>query len=197
MSTSPQTQPPRPPTPPAPPRSSSNVIAIVLLGLALIVVVSGLVVWAGLHYLAHNFQVNERQSAAGKKEVEIKTPFGGINVNAGKNLNEASLGLPIYPGAKQVPDQDSASVNIGLPGMTNVRVVAGKFDTPDAVDKVEAFYHGRLGSEVTKFTQSDSEGKTVFEMKHKDDEKVVALKSTGSGTRIELVHVGAGSAESN
>ncbi len=197
MSTSPQAQPPRPPAPPAPPRSSSNVIAIVLLGLALIVVVSGLVVWAGLHYLARNFQVNQRESAAGKKEVQIKTPFGGIDVNAGKNLNEAGLGLPIYPGAKQMPDQDSASVNIGLPGMHNVQVLVGKFDTPDPLDKVEAFYHGRLGSEITKFTERDSEGKMVFEMKHKDDEKVVALKSTGSGTRIELVHAGYGNTESN
>jgi len=188
---------PQPPRPPAPPRSGSNIIAIVLLGLALIVVVSEVAVWAGLHYLARNFQVNQRESAGGKKEVSIKTPFGGIDVNAGKNVSEAGLGLPIYPGAKQVTDDDSASVNLGLPGMQNVRIMVGKFDTPDPVGKVEAFYHARLGSDVTKYTASDSQGKTVFEMKHQDDEKVVTLKGNSGGTRIELVHVGHGSGESN
>jgi hypothetical protein len=197
MATSPEPQPPRPPAPPAPPRSSSNVLAIVLLALALIVVVSGLVVWAGLHYITRNFHVDQRESAGGKKEVSIKTPFGGINVDAGKNVSEASLGLPIYPGAQRVTDEDSASVSIGLPGEHNVRVLVGKFDTPDPLDKVETFYHDRLGGEVTKFTERNSEGKTVFEIKHKDDERAVALKSTSSGTRIELVHAGVGQAESN
>jgi hypothetical protein len=185
MATSPQ-----PPRPPAPPRSGSNILAIVLLGLALIVVVSGLVVWFGLHYLSQNIHVSERQSEAGKKQVAITTPFGGIHVNTGKEVSEASLRLPIYPGAKVVKNDDSATVSLGLPGETSVGIVVGKFETPDPIDKVEAFYHDRLGSEVTKFTQRNNEGKTVFEIKQKDDERVVALKSTDGGTRIELVHVG-------
>lgn len=181
---------PQPPRPPAPPRSGSNILAIVLLGLALIVVVSGLVVWFGLHYLSHNIRVSERESEAGKKQVSISTPFGGLHVNTGKEVTEASLRLPIYPGATVVKNDDSATVSLGLPGDNSVGIVVGKFETPDPIDKVEAFYHGRLGSEVTKFTQRDNEGKTVFEIKQKDDERVVALKDTGGGTRIELVHVG-------
>ena len=197
MATSPQ--PPRPPVPPAPPRTGSNVVAIVLLGLAVIVVVSALVLWTGLRFLSHSVQINQRESGAGKKEVSIKTPFGGIEVNKNTSVSESALGLPIYPGAKPVKgeDADSASVNIGLPGEQSVRVVAGKFETPDPIDKVEAFYHGRLGSEVTKFTAKDSDGKTVFEIKHKDSERVVALKSVLGATRIELVRVSHGGQESN
>lgn len=188
---------PRPPSPPAPPRSGSNVLAIVLLGLALIVVVSGLAVWVGFHYLARGFRIRQRDSAGGGKQVSISTPFGGINVDAGKGVSEASLGLPIYPGSKQLRDNDSASVSLGLPDSNSVRIVAGKFESSDPLEKVEAFYHQRLGSEVTKFTERDSEGKTVFEIKHQDDEKVVSLHRQDDGTRIELVHVGHTRGESN
>lgn len=190
-------RPPAPPNPPGPPRRGSNVLAIVLLTLALIVVVSGLAVWVGFHYLVRNFRVHERDAAGGGKQVSISTPFGGIHVDQGKGVNEASLGLPLYPGAKQVTDNGSASISLGLPDSNSMHLVVGKFETPDPPDKVEAFYHNRLGSEVTKFTARDREGKTVFEMKHNDDEKVVALKSIDDGTRIELVHVGHARGESN
>ena len=197
MGASSQPTPPRPPSPPAPPRSGSNVMAIVLLGLALIVVVSGLVVWVGFHYLARSFRVRQRDSAGGGKQVSISTPFGGINVDAGKGVSEAGLGLPIYPGAKQVRDNDSATVSLGLPDSNSVRIVAGKFQSSDPIEKVEAFYHQHLGSEVTKYTERDSQGKTVFEIKHQDDERVVTLQSADDGTRIELVHVGHTHGESN
>jgi len=161
----------------------------VLLGLAVIVVVSALVLWTGLRFLSHSVQINQRESGAGKKEVSIKTPFGGIEVNKNNNVSESALGLPIYPGAKLIKDGDanSASVNIGLPGEQSVRVVAGKFETPDPIDKVEAFYRGRLGSEVTKFSAEGSASQTVFEVKHKENESAVALKSALAASRMELV----------
>ena len=50
---------------------------------------------------------------------------------------------------------------------------------------------------MTKFKEKDEEGKTVFEMKHDKQEKVVALKSNGDKTVIELVHVSEGPSEAN
>jgi hypothetical protein len=76
-------------------------------------------------------------------------------------------------------------------------VLAGKFETPDSVDKVIAFYHDRLGNEVTKFKERDEEGKTVFEIKHDKQDKVVTLKSSGDKTVIELVRVSEGQSEAN
>ena len=55
------------------------------------------------------------------------------------DLNEASLGLPIYPGATRLTDHDSATVNIDIADQTKVRVLAGKFETRDSVDKVIDF----------------------------------------------------------
>ncbi|HLW79898.1 MAG TPA: hypothetical protein VKU44_09910 [Terriglobia bacterium] len=190
-------RPPSPPAPPGPPRSGSNVLAIVLMALALIVVVCGLAVWVGFHYLVRSFRVHERDAAGGGKQVSISTPFGGINVDQGKGVNEAALGLPLYPGAKQVTDQGSASISLGLPDSNSVHIVVGKFESADPPDKVLAFYHNRLGSEVTKFTERNAEGKTVFEIKHNDDERVVTVKGIDDGTSIELVHVGHASGESN
>ncbi len=187
--------PPRPPQPPQAPQSSSHIVAIALLVLALIVVIAGMAVWGGLRFLSSAVHVQVQQADSGKKEVSIKTPLGSLEVHP--DVNEASLGLPIYPGATRVPDQESATVNIDIADEAKVRVRAGKFETPDSVDKVRAFYHDRLGDQVTKYKEKDEEGKTVFEIKHDKQEKVVALKSQGDKTLIELVRVSQGHEEGN
>ena len=193
MATSPQ--PPRPPAPPHPPASGSHVVTIALLLLALIVLVGGMAIWGGLRFLSNAVQVQVENQDGGKKEVSIKTPLGSLEVN--KDINEASLGLPIYPGATRIKEHDSATVNIDIADETKIRVLAGKFETPDSLDNVRAFYHDRLGDQVTKFKEKDEEGKTVFEIKHDKQQKVVALKSTGNKTVIELVRVSEGNSEAN
>ena len=104
MSTNPQF--PRPPEPLRPPGSRSHIVIISVLILAVIVLASGIAVWVGLRVLSHAVHVQVEESGTGKKEVSIKTPLGSLEVN--KDLNESSLGLPIYPGATRVKDQDSA-----------------------------------------------------------------------------------------
>ncbi len=180
-------EPPRPPAPPPPPRTSSHVVAIALLILALIVVVSAISVWVGLRVLSRNVQVHVEEGRAGKKEVSIRTPVGSFEV--AKDVNEASLGLPIYPGSKRLTDKGSVSLNFDFAGDEGVRVVAAKFETPDPLEKVKEFYKERLGDEVTTFRERTREGKTVFEMKHGDQEKIVAISRARSMTRIELVRV--------
>lgn len=195
MATAPQ--PPRPPPPTPAPQSGSHVVAIALMFLALIILVSVVALWTGFRILSHSVHVQVNDAGGDKKEVSIKTPFGGIEVNKDKAVSEISLGLPIYPGAVQSKNDDSAQVSLGFFGKENVKVVAAKFDTPDSIEKVTDFYHKRLGGEVTKFTQKDHEGKTVFEIKKSDNERVVALKNNGDGTRIELVHVSHGKEDTN
>jgi hypothetical protein len=183
-------QPPRAPAPPPPPRSSSNIVAVVLLILALIIVVCGVSIYTGVRFLSHTVQVNVAKNDQGQeKEVSIKTPVGNLEVRKDADISEASLGLPLYPGAQRVTADGSAGVNMEFPGENRVRITVGKFDTTDDLDKVKKFYQDRIGNQVTKFTQRDAQGKTVFEIKSKDEEKVVALKNSATGTRIELVRV--------
>jgi hypothetical protein len=193
MSTSPQ--PPRPPAAPQPPRSSNNILAIVLLLLALIIVGGAVGVWIGLRVLTNAVHVNVDQASGGDKNLTIKTPLGSLEVNQG--VNEASLGLPIYPGAIAIKEDATATVNLNIADQAKFRILAGKFETPDSLDKVVAFYHDRLGSEVTSFKEKNEEGETVFEIKHDKEDKVVALKNANSKTTIEMLHASGGPQEAN
>ena len=136
MSTSPQ--PPRAPVPPQPPRSGSNIVAIALLVLALIVLVSGIAVWTGLRFLSHNLRMQVEDRGGRGKEVSINTPVGSIEVH--HDVDEDSLSLPLYPGATRVKDKDSASVDLGFGGEASVQVLAAKFETSDSLERVKAFY---------------------------------------------------------
>jgi len=176
-----------------PPRASGLWLAIVLLILALILVVSGITLYVGARYLSRAVKVNVEK--AGEKQVSVRTPVGSLEI--GKEVSEASLGLPIYPGAKKIEGGDSARVNIEIPGGASVRVLAAEFETPDPLDKVKEFYRGRLGSEVTQFVERNTGGKTVFHINRQGLEKVVSLKSTVCCTRIELVRVAHGKGEAN
>jgi hypothetical protein len=166
-----------------------------LLVLALIIVVSVMTVWIGLRFIARGVKVNVAEGGAGKKEVSIKTPVGSLEVN--QDVNESRLGLPIYPGAQRLKDQGSANVNISIGDEQGVRVVAAKFETADSLEKVTDFYKQRLGAEVTKFTEKNHEGHTVFEIKRRGQEKIVALHEAGLMTQIELVRVIHGPGETN
>ena len=202
MSTSPQ--PPRPPVPPQapsppvapqPPRSGSNIVAIALLVLALIVLVSGIAVWVGLNFLSHNLQVQIEESGGGNKDVSINTPVGSLEVR--KDVNVDNLDLPIYPGAVRVKDRDSASVDMGFGGEAGLRILAARYETSDTMEAVKSFYKEQLGNTVTKFTDGGSGEKSAFEIKNKDLEKVVEIEGAGSKTVIKLVRISVGKGESN
>jgi len=182
---------PQPPPPPTPARPSSNIVAIVLLLLALIVVVSGIVIWGGLRYLSRGVRVHLNE--ANGKQVSVQTPIGSFEVK--KDVNEAQLGLPIYPCATRLKGKDSATINMTFGGEQGVHVVVTKFETSDELNKVRSFYQDRVGGDVTKFTEKDNEGKTVFEIKGKSLERIITLKNTGGGTRIELLRVDHGREE--
>ena len=161
--------------------------------MALIVVLGAAGVIVGVRVLSNAVHVNVDQANNGKKAVSIKTPLGSLEVNRG--VNEANLGLPVYPGATAIRETDSGTVNIDIADEAKVRLLAGKFETPDSLDKVVAFYHDRLGDQVTSFKEKNEEGKTVFEIKHDKQTKVVALKNDGGKTLIEMVRVSEGRPE--
>lgn len=190
--------PPIPPQPPMNPprRPTHHAILIALAILGLIVVVGVLAIFMGLRALSHSFSVHER-NVAGNKEVTIQTPAGNIEVHKNAQVDATSLGLPVYPGAQRVEDDDSARVRVNLPGQQTLGVIAAKFQTPDPIEKVRDFYQNQLGNRVTKFTAKSSTGEMVFEIKSEDQEKIVALKNSGNGTRISMIHILHGAHEVN
>jgi hypothetical protein len=93
------------------------------------------------------FRVHVDKDANGEdKNVQVDTPFGGVHVNTNQT-SAADLGLPTYPGAKQVADDDqhkSADVHLGF-GEWELRVRAVSYSTPDPPDQVATFYKKALG----------------------------------------------------
>jgi hypothetical protein len=124
-----------------------------------------------------------------QKEIVIKTPWGGLDAQA--TADARGLGLPVYPGAQLLKDKESGPVHVDLQfsGKPSIKFVVGKFVTPDSREKVRAFYQKKLDKQVTKFTEKAEDGSTVFEIERKLDQKYVALKSNGSMTEIDLVHL--------
>jgi hypothetical protein len=100
------------------------------------------------------FRVHVDKDANGEdKNVQVDTPFGGVHVNTNQT-SAADLGLPAYPGAKQVMDDDkhkSADVHLGF-GEWELRVRAVSYSTTDPPDQVISFYKkalGRYGDVIT------------------------------------------------
>jgi hypothetical protein len=124
-----------------------------------------------------------------KKEILIKTPWGGLEAAA--TPDPSRLGLPVYPGARLMKDEgsDSLSLDLSVKGKPDVHFLVGKFETPDGIEKVRDFYRKRLGKEVTKFIEKTDEGGMAFEMKGKSESKFVQLKSANGGTLIDLVRL--------
>jgi hypothetical protein len=80
------------------------------------------------------------------KNVKIDTPVGGLHVRADQT-SASDLGLPVYPGAQVVPDNEgdkSADVHMGF-GKWQLRVRVVTYQSADPQDKVLAFYKNALG----------------------------------------------------
>ncbi len=109
-----------------------------------VTLMAGLALVAGL---SGCFRVHVDKGANGEnKSVHVDTPFGGVHVNTNQ-ITAADLGLPVYPGAQQVADDDknkSADVHLGF-GEWELRVRAVTYATSDSKEKVTAFYKKALG----------------------------------------------------
>jgi hypothetical protein len=80
-----------------------------------------------------------------EKNVQVDTPFGGIHVNTDQTT-AADLGLPVYPGAQIVKNDNdkSADVHMGF-GSWELRVKVVNYSSADSQDQVVAFYKKALG----------------------------------------------------
>jgi hypothetical protein len=106
--------------------------------------VAGLVLVTGI---TGCFRVHVDKGSNGEdKTVQVDTPFGGVHVNTNQTT-AADLGLPVYPGAHLVSDDDkhkSADVHLGF-GEWEMRVQAVSYGSGDNQEKVSAFYKKALG----------------------------------------------------
>lgn len=124
--------------------------------------------------------------------VVLKTPSGGFEVSGKAKASE--IGLPVYPGAMQVPEKDkdngSLTFNLSRTGKPDVHFLVAKFETQDSVGQVRDFYHKKLGHQVSKFTEKDKDGNMAFELRKGDQQrKYVQIKTDDGRTEIDLVRI--------
>jgi hypothetical protein len=89
----------------------------------------------------------EENKNGDSKDVNISTPFGGMHVKTNTVATPASIGLPVYPGARPVTEDDddnhSADVDMSF-GSYQLRVKVAKDRSDDPPAKVEAFYRDAM-----------------------------------------------------
>jgi hypothetical protein len=142
------------------------------------------------------------------KTVDIKSPVGALSVRT--DVDKPDTGLPVYPGALPLRDDDdpeSATVNVSS-AWFGVRVVAAKYESADAQDKILDFYRREMKTygPVTEcrgdvdFRGGPRNPRPVCKEKpfardvqlltgSQDNQRVVAVKPRGSGSEFALVHV--------
>jgi hypothetical protein len=150
-----------------------------------------------------------------KNDVDIRTPFGSLSVREGQTDVRAT-GLSLYPGARAKKDFDSEhhSANVDISSsLFGLKVVAMKFESDDAPDKVVSFYRKEMGkygkvvdctggfkldfhhrdkdAEVTCHGDEGSGHEYNEELKvgTENNQRILAVKPTGKGSEFALVYV--------
>lgn len=130
----------------------------------------------------------QKEPNGNDKQVDIRTPFGGIHVN--KDANATDVGLPVYPGArlKQNSDDDK-SANVNLSGFGyGLKVVALQYQSDDAPSKVVSFYQDQLkkyGSVLLCHT-THLDVNTDMKDADKGSHELTCQGSSGSNTELKV-----------
>jgi hypothetical protein len=159
--------------------------------------------------LAAQDQKDSQQSDNGKDN---------IGFNLGKNASARDVGLPIYPGSRRHQDNsdDSPALNMGLwGGSSGFKLFVLKMESPDAPDKVAAFYRKALAKYGTVLdctnpspstgNADDSNKKSSKALTCEDEkpkpgeislkagtkakEHAVGIQPNGNGTLYQLVYL--------
>jgi hypothetical protein len=168
---------------------------------------------AAAFFLFAACSVNVKKDSNGEdKNVDIKTPFGGIHVNNDADVRDT--GLPVYPGARVKPengDHDEKSANVELSaGDYGLKVVAVEYLTDDSPAKVVAYYQDQLkkfgrvlqcqtshgtnynyssGSEGLRCDGDDNGKTTELKAGTKGNQRIVAVSPGDKGSDFSLVYV--------
>ena len=149
------------------------------------------------------------------KQVDIKTPMGGIHVSKGANPDD--VGIAIYPGSKlkeKDSNGDDKSANVNISGFGyGLKVVALEYESNDAPAKVVAYYQDQLkkygkvlvchtshldmnadmkdhDSGSHELTCEGKDGINVeLKVGTKENQHIVAVQPEGTGSSISLVYV--------
>ena len=163
-----------------------------------------------------------KQGNGEDKKVSIEVPGASVKVDTGVSANDS--GMPVYPGAQEKhnteKDKGRAHVDLSTPFL-KMKVVALKFTSDDAPDKVVAFYRNKLsnfgavleckgggqdvevgsGRGLDRPVKCDKVTRNSEEMSLKvgteGNQHVVQVKPNGTGSDFSLVYIHIGNGKSD
>jgi hypothetical protein len=163
--------------------------------------------------------VNVQKEANGRdKQVDIKTPLGGVHVS--RQADVSDIGLSVYPGARLKEENTNGrekSANVNLSGFGyGIKVVAVEFQSDDDPGKILSFYRDQLkkygnvlecrtsrgnwninlgsanlGKRDSNELTCQGTGGSEIELKvgRQNDQHIVAVEPQGGGSSFSLVYV--------
>ena len=139
-------------------------------------------------YVAHNVRVRPNRSDG--NDVSIDIPGGHFSIRGRDNLDPATLGVPIYPGATRVKKGGGATFewtsSDGKEGK-GFSVAGGDLFTRDSADKVLDYYRGQLPNWIVI---TDRDGSTRLEFKDGGAKRIIAIREKSDGTHIGVATIG-------
>ena len=161
-----------------------------VLGVLLFIVVAGMVLAVGTaFYIANNVRVQTTHRNGGD-DVSIDTPAGKVSIRAHEDLDPATIGLPIYPGATREKHSGVASFEwASADGKADrsVALAAAELFTQDSPSKVLAWYRTQLPNWLVV---TDRDGSTRFELKEGGHKRIVGIREKNDGTHIGIASIG-------
>jgi hypothetical protein len=178
---------------------------------------SALLVIVAVLLLLPACSINVKKNDAGEeKNVDIRTPIGGIHVD--QRADARDTGLPVYPGARlsrekeEDGNQKNANVSLSAFGF-GLRVAAVEYQSEDAPAKVVAYYRDQLktfgdvlechtaghadvaysnndSSKSKELTCEQNSGDNIeLKVGNRDNQRIVSIETDGKGSKFALVHV--------
>jgi hypothetical protein len=158
---------------------SGGALKIVLIILGVLVLL-GLIAGGAIAYIGYRASKSIRVDANGNATVE--TPWGKVSTGQDNGKIAEQLGVPLYPGAKQL--EGSGEVSFG----DNLSFGNAEFETSDSLDKVEQFYRKRLPN--AKISAVDEEQRAIAATTNKTM-VTISLERSGDKTIIRIVKAAA------
>ena len=169
-----------------------------------------------LGMLLASCSVNVKKEKSGEdKDVDIRTPLGGIHVSKGANPDD--VGVPVYPGAhmkQKDSDGSDKSANVNISGFGfGLKVVALEYESNDSPEKIVAYYQGQLkkygnvlvchtshlnldsrpvrqNGDSHELTCEGPSGNNIeLKVGTRENQHIVAVEPQGSGSSFSLVYV--------